>query len=148
MKISTNASRCYVLPVLIASLAVTVGGCASSRYTVLEPPNQPVINFDVVEIRDFTSALTDEDSVGLANRFADQLHAAVMRDRQQHPMVTVVNTGFDEKSEFPGCPVVAGPDGCKSTVSDNRSHKDSSASMMQAEKGDSTWYSRQLDWRS
>ena len=85
MKIVTNVSRSNIFPVLIASLALTVSGCASSRYTILEPPNQPVSNFEVLEIRDFTSTLTDEDSVGLADRFADQLHAAVMQDRQQHP---------------------------------------------------------------
>ena len=38
-----------------------------------------------MEIRDFTSNLTDEDSLELANRFADQLHTAVMRDREQNP---------------------------------------------------------------
>ncbi len=85
MKNSIIVSRFYVLYVLIALLAATVSGCASSRYTVLEPPNQPISNFDVLEIRDFTSVLTDEDSLDMANRFADQLHAAVMTDREQNP---------------------------------------------------------------
>ena len=77
---------------VIVLLTLATAGCASSRYTVLQPATQPIANFDALEIRDFTSNLTDEDSVELANRFADQLHAAVMEDREDNPGRSV----FDE----------------------------------------------------
>jgi hypothetical protein len=67
----------------LSLLALT--GCGSSRYTVLEPASEPIANFSVLEIRDFTSNLSDEDSVELASRFADQLYVAVMKDRDAHP---------------------------------------------------------------
>jgi hypothetical protein len=62
-----------------------LSGCASSRYTVLEPAKEPLTNFEVLEISDFTSNLSDEDSVELASRFADRLYVAVMTEREQNP---------------------------------------------------------------
>lgn len=79
------ASRSIVASMLMALFAMTVTGCGSSRYTMVDPPKQPVSNFEVLEIGDFTSALTDQDSQGLAGRFADQLHAAVIKDREKNP---------------------------------------------------------------
>lgn len=78
--------------VLLALLAVTISGCGSSRYTMVDAPKQVVTNYNVLEVRDFTSVLTDQDSLDLANRFADRLHAAVIEDREKNPGESV----FDE----------------------------------------------------
>ncbi len=82
---SIIALRSVVPSLLMALIALTISGCGSSRYTVVEAPKQPVANFEVLEIRDFSSALTDKDSQDLAGRFANQLHAAVLEDRKKNP---------------------------------------------------------------
>ncbi len=66
-------------------LVFMLNACASSRYTVLEPATEPLTSFTVLEIKDFTSNLSDEDSVNLANRFADQLHLAIQDERKENP---------------------------------------------------------------
>ena len=78
-------SRPFITSVLLGLLTVTVSGCGSSRYTMIETPRQPVTNFAVLEIRDFKSSLANPDSINLAGRFADQLHAAVLKDREKNP---------------------------------------------------------------
>jgi len=75
----------FVASMLVVLFASTVAGCGSSRYTMVEPPKQAVSSFEVLEIRDFTSALSDQDSRDLAGRFADQLHTAVIKDREKNP---------------------------------------------------------------
>lgn len=83
----------------VAVIALMISACGSSKYTILEPAKQPLTSFEVLEIRDFTSNLSDADSVNLAGRFADQLHAAVMKDRQNNPGESIfrdVNRGTDE----------------------------------------------------
>jgi hypothetical protein len=70
---------------LLVAFAFLAAGCGSSRYTVIEPPKESVRDFKILEIRDFSSNLQDEDSVRLASQFADRLHKAVMEDRQEHP---------------------------------------------------------------
>ena len=79
--INTNALRVSA----VALVALLLSACGSSRYTILEPADEPLTSFEVLEIRDFTSNLSDADSVELANRFADQLHAAVLKDREKNP---------------------------------------------------------------
>jgi hypothetical protein len=69
----------------VALVAILLNACGSSHYTVLQPANEPLETFEVLEIRDFTSNLSDVDSVDLANRFADQLYAAVMEHRKEDP---------------------------------------------------------------
>jgi hypothetical protein len=69
----------------IVTLMLLLNACGSSRYTILQPAKEPLTTFEVLEIKDFTSNLSDEDSVNLANRFADQLHLAVMDDRKENP---------------------------------------------------------------
>ena len=71
---------------------VALSGCGSSRYTVLEPAKGPLTEYDILEIHDFTSNLNDVDSLDLADRFADQLHTAVMKERAQNPGESI----FDE----------------------------------------------------
>lgn len=69
---------------LVIPLAIGVSACGSSRYTVLEPPSEPLMSFNVMEIRDFTSNLSDPDSMDLANRFADQLYDAISEERSKN----------------------------------------------------------------
>lgn len=69
--------------ILLAAVTIGISACGSSRYTILEPPSEPLTSFSVMQINDFTSNLSDEDSINLANRFADQLHAAIQEERQQ-----------------------------------------------------------------
>ena len=85
MTTSIAATRSFITALLMILFAVTVSGCGSSRYTIIETPKKEVTNFEVLEIRDFTSALTDQDSRDLAGRFANQLHAAVIKDREKNP---------------------------------------------------------------
>jgi len=80
------------LAATVALLMIALYGCASSHYTIIEPAKEPLTSFKVLEIRDFTSNLSDSDSIDLADRFADQLHATVMEDRAAHPGESV----FDE----------------------------------------------------
>lgn len=67
----------------IFCLAFIASGCASQRYTVVEPSTRPLTDFSILEIRDFKSNLNDEDSIELANKFADTLYAAVLEDREK-----------------------------------------------------------------
>jgi hypothetical protein len=69
----------------IAPTLFVLGACASSHYTVLQPASEPLTNFSVLQINDFTSNLDDVDSVNLANRFADQLHLKIMAEREKSP---------------------------------------------------------------
>jgi hypothetical protein len=71
--------------VTLVFVALVASGCASQRYTVVEPPSRPLTDFSVLEIRDFKTNLNDPESADLANTFADTLYAAVLEDREQHP---------------------------------------------------------------
>lgn len=72
--------------IAVAGIAgAMLAGCASSRYSVIEPAAESVADFTTLEIRDFTSNLTDKASVKLADSFADRLYTAVMADRAAHP---------------------------------------------------------------
>lgn len=70
---------------LVTVLVFILSACASSRYTILEPANEPLNSFEVLEIKDFTSNLSDNDSTDLANRFADQLYSAIQEERKKNP---------------------------------------------------------------
>lgn len=71
-------------PLALLSMIVLVG-CGSSHYAVLEPASESVTDFSILEIRNFSTTLSDRDSVNLANRFADQLYKTVMEERKAHP---------------------------------------------------------------
>ena len=71
--------------IAFVSLALFAGGCASQRYTVIEPPSQPLADYATLEIRDFKSNLNDEESMELASNFADTLYEAVLKDRKDNP---------------------------------------------------------------
>lgn len=77
-------SRRWGWVALVSSLLI-LGACASSHYTVLQPASEPLTNFEVLQINEFTSNLSDIDSVNLAARFADQLHGKVMDERANNP---------------------------------------------------------------
>ena len=85
MKLQNHHSGHFWRFATIVVLVFIMNACASSRYTVLEPAKEPLTNFEVLEIKDFTSNLSDEDSVNLANRFADQLHLAIHDARKENP---------------------------------------------------------------
>jgi hypothetical protein len=76
----------------VITLALTVTGCASQRYTVVEPPSKPLTNYSTLVINDFTTNLNDQDSADMANDFADRLLVAVMDDRARNPGESI----FDE----------------------------------------------------
>lgn len=67
------------------AFALLAAGCGSSRYTVIEPPKESVRDFRTLEIRDFKSNLQDQDSIRLAEQFADRLNTAIQEDRKEHP---------------------------------------------------------------
>lgn len=67
------------------AFVVAAAGCSSHRYTVLEPASQPLADYTALEVRDFTSNLTDEDSKDLAGRFADSLFKEIQEERKENP---------------------------------------------------------------
>ena len=84
MKIQNHYNGHYWRSATVVLLVFILSACASSRYTVLEPAKEPLTNFEILEIRDFTSNLSSEDSINLANRFADQLHLAIHDERKKN----------------------------------------------------------------
>jgi hypothetical protein len=74
---------------MLVVVVFLLNACGSSHYTVLQPANEPLANFEILEIKDFTSNLADADSIDLANRFADQLYTAVMEDRKETPGASI-----------------------------------------------------------
>lgn len=70
---------------MLVAFACLATGCGSSRYTVIEPPSESIRDFRTLEIRDFTSNLSDADSLRLAEQFADRLYKAIQEDRRAHP---------------------------------------------------------------
>lgn len=72
------------LIIITAAVAVS-SGCASHKYTVLEPASKDLTEYQILEIRDFTTYLGDEESKELAARFADKLYQNVMEHRAENP---------------------------------------------------------------
>lgn len=89
MTASSIKSRTFFPLILLALGAATIAGCGSSRYTMIEPPKKSVSDFEVLEIKDFTSSLSDQDSRDLAGRFANQLHTEVLKEREKNPGQTI-----------------------------------------------------------
>ena len=71
----------------IAAIAITafLAGCASHRYTVVEPPKASLTNYSVLEIPEFDSNLKSAEAVELAKVFADRLMREIASYRAQHP---------------------------------------------------------------
>ena len=80
-----NPAVSAALRLFCALFTVALAGCGLSHYTLDETPNQSLKNFDVLEIRNFTSTLDDPDSKDIAVRFADKLHAEILEDRALNP---------------------------------------------------------------
>jgi hypothetical protein len=78
-----------VMRLMCALVVVVLPGCGLSHYAMDETPKQSLKNFDVLEIRDFTSTLNDPDSKEIAMRFADKLHAELLEDRALNPAQAV-----------------------------------------------------------
>lgn len=76
----------------ISLVIIFLSGCASSHYSVLQAPSQPIYNFNKLEIAEFKSNLKDEVSIDLADRFAGRLYRAIMKERELHPDESI----FDE----------------------------------------------------
>ena len=85
MTVQTHYRNRLWRPLTCIFVFLVLSGCASSRYTVLEPAKEPLTSFEVLEIKNFASNLNDEASIQLANRFADRLHEAVLKERQANP---------------------------------------------------------------
>ena len=60
-------------------------GCASHRYTIVEPPSKSLADFSILEISEFKTNLNDAESRELADRFAGRLHLAVIKYRENNP---------------------------------------------------------------
>lgn len=93
-----------IQPILAAFLLIIVmgvTGCASHRYTVVEPPSKSLTDYSVLEIPEFKSNLNDAGSEELARRFAGRLHRAIMEHRDENPQDVVYEevTLYTDKSE-------------------------------------------------
>ena len=77
--------RVFLSTLLALVVFGTVAGCASHRYTVVEPPSKPLTNYSVLEIPEFNTNLSDAESKELASRFATRLHLAVSEHRKNNP---------------------------------------------------------------
>jgi len=52
-----------IIPILAMILIIAgASGCASHKYTVLEPPSKELTQYQVLEIGDFTTYLGDDES--------------------------------------------------------------------------------------
>ncbi len=87
---------------IVAGLIVFMSGCASSHYSVLKAPSQPINTFKKLEIADFNSNLKDEIAVDLADRFAGQLYRAVMEERELHPNESIFEEVVLETDDIEG----------------------------------------------
>ncbi len=75
-----------IMSILMTVLMVAVAtGCASHKYTVIQPPSKELTEFQILEIRDFTTFLGDEESKEIAALFADKLYENVMMHREENP---------------------------------------------------------------
>jgi hypothetical protein len=81
--------RTIILTVLVIGF---ITGCASHRYTVVEPPEKPLTSYSILEIAEFKTNLNDAESKELADRFAGRLYRAIMEYREENP----TNRAFQE----------------------------------------------------
>jgi len=74
---------CAIILLLVAIGSFT--GCASHRYTVVEPAGKSLTSYNILEIAQFKTNLNDAESKELADRFAGRLYRAVMEYREENP---------------------------------------------------------------
>ena len=97
-----------VLSAFLVGLFVVASGCASHRYTVIEPTQKQLTDYPVLEIRDFKSNLGDKESRELAARFADRLYDNVIKYRQQHPDKVIFDDVVRKTDQVDGVLVLDG----------------------------------------
>jgi hypothetical protein len=90
------------------AVVLLVSACASHRYTVVEPSKRELIDYRILEIRDFKSNLGDKESEALAARFADRLYESIMKDRQEHPDKVIFDDVMRETDKTDGVLVLDG----------------------------------------
>ncbi len=78
--------------VIVMTAVAVASGCASHKYTVLEPPSKDLTDYQILEIREFTTNLGDPESKEIAALFADKLYENVMEHRRENPDQVI----FDE----------------------------------------------------
>lgn len=72
--------------VVAVTLAVSfLSGCASHRYTVVEPPKTSLTSYSVLEIPEFNSNLKSAEAEELAKVFDDRLMREIAMYRAQNP---------------------------------------------------------------
>jgi hypothetical protein len=69
----------------ITFIIAGVSGCASHKYTVLEPPSKDLTEYKILQINDYTTNLGDNESKELASLFADKLYENVLKHREESP---------------------------------------------------------------
>lgn len=69
----------------VIGLVLILAACASHKYTVIEPADQSLTDFNVLEIAPFSTNLKDPESAELARIFPGRLHKAVLEYREQNP---------------------------------------------------------------
>ena len=92
--------------ILIMTTIAVASGCASHKYTVLEPPSKDLTEYQVLEIRDFTTFLGDSESKELAARFADKLYENVIEHREENPDKVIFDKVVRDTDETEGVAVL------------------------------------------
>jgi len=93
---------------ILVAVVLLVSACASHRYTVVEPRKGELIDYRILEIRDFKCNLGDKESEALAARFADRLYESIMKDRQEHPDKVIFDDVVRETDKTDGVLVLDG----------------------------------------
>jgi len=94
--------------ILIMTTLAVVSGCASHKYSVLEPPSKDLTEYQVLEISDFTTFLGDSESKELAARFADKLYENVIEHREENPDKVIFDKVVRDTDETEGVAVLDG----------------------------------------
>ena len=94
--------------VLIMAAITVASGCASHKYTVLEPPSKDLAEYQVLEIREFTTNLGDAESKEIAALFADTLYENVMEHRKENPDKVLFDEVVRHTDEAEGVAVLNG----------------------------------------
>ena len=93
---------------VLAAVFLLTSGCASHRYSILEPASKPLTSYRILEIKDFRSNLRDSESIELSERFADQLYREILNERQLHPDEVIFDEVVRETDETSGVLVLEG----------------------------------------
>lgn len=85
---------------LMVVLAATLSGCASHRYVIIDPPNTPLENYTVLEVKDFESHLQEDDAVKVAGELPEMIVRELQEYNSKHPKSTLFSqvTRFSEDS--------------------------------------------------